>query len=191
MESVVVQSVLGAFKAAGAGRSSCNYISTAITTGAEYYRARDRNGGATLSPSDMRVLQSANEQASREVERALRLASPSSVVVNPAEFAMSRFGWGQDDYLQVWFAFIREFKPSIVLGHEWTTSSGARAEVQLALDLGLRFRWSDGSAAAVEEVVRHAQDGLSAFRASGWDRYATLPDVIWLGNMSEARSIRA
>lgn len=114
------------------------YISTPITSGAILYKLLADTGAKNIDelPKDKgfffeNVIKPNIDNAEIVAKHILDLKG--GAIIAPAAFEAKRFGWGQDEYMGLWFDVIEKKVTSIVLLDGWEYSNGAVEEYLQAL----------------------------------------------------------
>ncbi len=114
------------------------YVSTPITSGALLYKVLADTGVKTLE--ELRddkafffenVIKPNIENADKAAQRILDLKG--GAIIAPAAFEAKQLGWGQDEYMGMWFDVIEKKATRIVLLDGWEYSNGAGEEYLQAI----------------------------------------------------------
>lgn len=146
---------LQAFRAAGA-EAGLSYLSVPITTGR---RELELLLEFRCRPDDLRTkhrerwladVVRPNEADAEVLAEKVRTLLPQVLVVNPAH--LHNPDWSQQEYARFWDNLVSTYATRLIAAPGWEFSRGARAEVRLALRLGLPILDLEGRALHAEDI---------------------------------------
>ena len=176
-----IETALECFAAAGAERGLF-YLSVPITTGRREFLLMREFGvdRATLRETYRekwldRVVRANERDALLWTATFSEGVGLGHLVVNPGR--LQRDAWTQEHYDELWTSLLRTYPAQVVATPDWAFSRGARVEVALARELGLRVLSLDGTVLTEADLAEQLHEADARLASWGFDAAAVLPPL--------------